>query len=249
MLIEVETHPVFARIQTIKHLHVFMEHHVFAVWDFMSLLKFLQNTLAPSTWPWIPPLHGNLVRLINEIVLGEECDLLPPSSDNASPPRCPPSYASHFDLYLRAMEEAGADTRPILTFIKRLKKDGLAAALTEPSVPEASRLFMKDTFALLESREPHRVAAAFAFGRENAIPRMFHSLLEKFGISAEGAPIFHYYLQRHMELDGEEHGPAALRLVTTLCEGKPVKAEEAQASARHALLSRRQLWENISGLL
>ncbi len=244
ILIEVETHPVFAKIQTVKQLHVFMEHHVFAVWDFMSLLKFLQNTLAPSTWPWLPPLHGNLVRLINEIVLAEECDQLPQtkSSSNAS-------YASHFNLYLQAMEEVGANTHPILAFIERLKVEGLVSALSNPIVPEASRMFMKDTFALLECREPHKIAAAFAFGRENVIPGMFHSLLEKFGISPDRAPIFHYYLQRHTELDGEEHGPAALRLVTTLCKDSPEKIEEATASAQKALLSRKQLLDSVNLLI
>jgi Protein of unknown function (DUF3050) len=238
-LSEVETHPIFARIQTMDQLRIFMEHHVFAVWDFMSLLKFLQSVLAPSTWPWIPRQHGNLVRLINEIVLGEECDLLPKSGDT------PSSYASHFDLYLIAMKEVGADTQPILSFIEQLKSQGLMAALAYPVVPEASCAFMKDTFALLEGLEPHKIAASFAFGRENVIPGMFHSLLKKLGIGPNQAPIFHYYLQRHAELDGEEHGPAALRLVATLCENHPVKLEEAVVSAQKSLQSRKQLWDSV----
>jgi len=240
---EVEKHPIFAQIKTLKHLSVFMEHHVFAVWDFMSLLKFLQNTLAPSTWPWFPRPHGNLVRLINEIVLGEECDQLPQSIQASA------SFASHFDLYLLAMKEIGADTRPILAFIKRIQADDLASALSDPIIPEASRIFMQDTFALLECGEAHKIAAAFAFGRENVIPGMFHSLLEKLGIRPTEAPIFYYYLQRHAELDGEEHGPAALRLVTTLCKESSTKIEEAFISAQKALQSRKQLWDGVLSLL
>ncbi len=216
-----------------------MEHHVFAVWDFMSLLKFLQGTLAPSTWPWIPPAQGNLVRLINEIVLGEECDQLPKFGD------APASYASHFDLYLLAMKEVGADTRPICSFLEQLKSKGLTAALAYPSVPAASRIFMEETFALLEEQQPHKIAASFAFGRENVIPGMFQSLLDQLGIDSHQAPIFHYYLQRHSELDGEEHGPAALRLVTTLCEDNSQKMEEAFTSAQKALHSRKQLWDSL----
>lgn len=244
-LFEVETHPVFARVHNLAHLRIFMEHHVFAVWDFMSLLKFLQNTLAPSTWPWLPRPHGNLVRLINEIVVGEECDLLPgPSAGGA-----PASYASHFDLYLLAMKEVGADTRPISIFIERVQQEGLMTALSDRVVPEASCAFMKETFRLLETHQPHRIAAAFAFGRENVIPGMFHSLLKKLGISRSEAPIFYYYLQRHAELDGDEHGPAALRLVATLCGEDASGIEEALASAKGALESRKQLWNDVLRLL
>jgi Protein of unknown function (DUF3050) len=48
---EVESHLVFGAVQTEAQLRTFMEHHVFPVWDFMSLLKFLQAELAPSAHP------------------------------------------------------------------------------------------------------------------------------------------------------------------------------------------------------
>ena len=235
----VESHPVFGAVQTEKQLCTFMEHHVFPVWDFMSLLKFLQAELAPATWPWMPRPHGDLVRLVNDIVTGEESDRLPKSHRDNS------THASHFDLYLMAMREVGADTTPIAAFLDIVRSRGLKAALEAPMVPEPSRAFMKDTFGLLKQGDAHRVAASFSFGRENVIPGMFNSLLTRLGIGEERAPIFHYYLKRHAELDGDEHGPAALRLVATLCGDDPAKLAEAVESAKEALASRVRLWDSV----
>ena len=235
----VETHPLFGVVQSEQQLRIFMEHHVFPVWDFMSLLKFLQAELAPASWPWMPRPHGDLVRLVNDIVVGEECDWLPKSHRKDS------SHASHFDLYLMAMGEVGADTGPITEFLDIVRTQGLDAALEAPIVPVPSRAFMRDTFALLKSGEAHRIAASFSFGRENVIPGMFNSLLAKLGIGEDRAPIFHYYLKRHAELDGDEHGPAALRLVATLCYNDPVKLDEAIHAAKAALASRSRFWDSV----
>jgi len=239
----IESHPVFGSVQSEAQLRTFMEYHVFPVWDFMSLLKFLQAELAPATWPWMPRPHGDLVRLINDIVTGEESDKLPKSHRSES------THASHFDLYLMAMREVGADTAPITEFLEVVRSQGLHAALEAPMVPEPSRAFMKDTFALLREGKAHSVAASFSFGRENVIPGMFNSLLAKLGIGEDRAPIFHYYLKRHAELDGDEHGPAALRLVATLCGDDPAKLTEAIEAAKAALASRARLWDRVQGTL
>ena len=239
----VASHPVFGDVRTVEQLRTFMEYHVFPVWDFMSLVKFLQAELAPTTWPWMPRPHGDLVRLINDIVTGEESDKLPKTHRSES------THASHFDLYLMAMREVGADTAPITAFLEVVRSHGLDAALEAPMVPEPSRAFMKATFALLKQGQAHRVAASFSFGRENVIPGMFNSLLDQLGIAEDRTPIFHYYLKRHAELDGDEHGPAALRLVATLCGDDPKKLEEAVESATAALASRSLLWESLRGEL
>lgn len=241
----VESHPLFGAVQTEAQLRTFMEHHVFPVWDFMSLLKFLQAELAPATWPWMPrPLaQGDLVRLINDIVTGEESDKLPKSHRSES------THASHFDLYLMAMREVGADTAPITGFLEIVRTQGLDAALEAPMVPEPSRAFMRDTFALLREGKAHCVAASFSFGRENVIPGMFNSLLAKLCIGEDRAPIFHYYLKRHAELDGDEHGPAALRLVATLCGEDPARLAEAVEAAKAALASRARLWDRVLATL
>jgi hypothetical protein len=239
----VETHRIFEEVQTETQLRIFMEHHVFPVWDFMSLLKFLQAELAPSTWPWMPRPHGDLVRLINDIVVGEESDKLPKSHRQ----EC--SHTSHFDLYLMAMHEVGADTAPINAFLDVVRSQGLEMALEASMIPQPSRAFMKDTFSMLLEGKAHKVAASFSFGRENVIPGMFNSLLAKLGIGEDRAPIFHYYLKRHAELDGDEHGPAALHLVATLCGEDVIKINEAIVAAKSALASRSLFWDRVSSTI
>ena len=147
------------------------------------------------------------------------------------------------------MREVGADTAPITAFLDIVRSQGLEAALNAPMVPEPTRAFMRDTFALLKQGESHRIAASFSFGRENVIPGMFNSLLARLGIGEDRAPIFHYYLKRHAELDGDEHGPAALRLVATLCGDDPKKLDEAVESAKAALASRARLWDRVQTAL
>ena len=50
----VETHSLWSVITTPEALRVFMEHHVYCVWDFMSLLKSLQRQLTSIAIPWQP---------------------------------------------------------------------------------------------------------------------------------------------------------------------------------------------------
>ncbi|MHC5538945.1 DUF3050 domain-containing protein, partial [Singulisphaera rosea] len=95
-------HPVYAGIDDIDGLRRFMEHHVFAVWDFMSLLKALQRRVCCVDVPWTPPANPAACRLVNQIVLGEESD-----EDEEGRP------SGHFELYRRAMQLCGAETGPI----------------------------------------------------------------------------------------------------------------------------------------
>jgi hypothetical protein len=145
--------------------------------------------------------------------------------------------------------EVGANTTPVTDFLEVVRSHGLDAALDAPMVPEPSRAFMRDTFAMLREGKAHNVAASFSFGRENVIPGMFNSLLAKLGIGEDRAPIFHYYLKRHAELDGDEHGPAALRLVATLCGDDPARLAEAVEAANAALASRARLWDRVLATL
>src|SRR6516165_9025103 len=98
-------HPLYAHVASVPDLRRFMEDHVFAVWDFMSLLKRLQQDMTCIRVPWFPADNAKAARLINDIVIGEETDVDPDGS-----------YVSHLTLYLRAMADIGASTRQCVKF-------------------------------------------------------------------------------------------------------------------------------------
>ena len=234
---KLESHQVFTNLNTLSELRLFMEHHVFAVWDFMSLLKKLQEIYVPHGSPWVPNPNGNVVRFINEIVMEEESDQSYGSKGE--------SYSSHFEIYLEAMKEVGASTNIIDSFLDQVRSDGIEKALNFNLVPEPSREFMGYTFDLINRGKGHEIAASFAIGRESIVPIMFKRILEKTNISAEEAPVFHYYLERHAHLDGEHHGPMALRLLDDLCTDNEQKEKEVILEVESSLEARIKLWDGV----
>ena len=231
---QLEDHPIYEAIATLDDLQRFMQHHVYSVWDFMSLVKYLQGVVAPTGAPWVPLGDASVRRFINEIVLEEECD---ETADGA--------YSSHFELYQTAMQEVGAETESLTEFIACVQTEGIHAALALPCVPEASRQFTTQTFAFIEEGAPHKIAAAFALGREHIIPDMFRSILKRSGVTETEAPVFHYYLNRHIDLDGDFHAPLSLRLLNGLCADDETKIQEAIAAAQSAVQARLQLWDGV----
>lgn len=236
---ELETHPVFAEIVHVEALCSFMEVHVFAVWDFMSLAKRLQRDLTCVELPWMPPANPVAARLINDIVLAEESDV-----DADGHP------ASHLDLYLKAMRDVGASTDRFEHFMRELRAGaGLSAALATAEVPQFVRDFVEHTLGTCLHGSTLETMASFFYGRENVIPDMFQSLLDHWGLSEGQAPGFVYYLQRHIELDGDSHGPAASRMIAAELEKRPEALQEARDAARGALQARRALWDGAAALL
>ena len=228
-----ETHPVCAALKEREHLQAFMQIHVFAVWDFMSLVKRLQNELTCTQVPWMPPSNPEAARLINDIVLGEESDI---GADGRP--------ASHLDLYLGAMREVGADTRVFERFMDALR-DGemVSQALADDDIPWFVREFVSRTLDTALNGSRLQVMASFLYGRENVIPTMFQGLLDSWSLKPAEAPRFVYYLERHIELDGDSHGPAAARLIGAELARNPHGLESARLAASEALHARHQLWD------
>lgn len=237
---ELAAHPVYEAVKDMDDLSIFMQHHIYSVWDFMSLVKYLQNEIAPARTPWVPHGDVQVQRFINDIVLEEESDEGLPLEDGST------TYTSHFKLYTLAMEEVrkGSSER-INTFVDKVISDSLQSALDTVPIPYSAKAFMLTTFNFIESDKPHVVAAAFALGREHIIPEMFRALLDKMQISREEAGVFHYYLDRHIELDGDHHGPMSLHMLDLLCEGDVVKIAEAQEAALHAIKARIRFWDGV----
>lgn len=237
---ELATHPVYAAVTDMNDLTIFMQHHIYSVWDFMSLVKYLQNQIAPAQTPWLPFGDAQVQRFINDIVLEEESDEGIPLEDGTT------TYTSHFNLYAQAMEEVKEGSSQLIReFVSAVASDSLDIAKETIQIPSAAKEFMEITFDFINSGKPHVVAAAFALGREHIIPEMFRALLDKMKISREQANVFHYYLDRHIELDGDHHGPMSLRMLDLLCEGNEAKIAEAEEAALNAIRARIKFWDGV----
>lgn len=227
-------HPIYRAVDTLPRLRRFMSHHVFAVWDFMCLAKRLQRDLTSLDRWWLPPAQPSLARFINSVVLGEESDVDPDGH-----------AASHFDLYLSAMEEIGAETAPARHFLMLLR-DGVDVqpGLTAVAVSPAVQRFVTHTLRTVDDGTTLEVLASFLYGREDLIPEMFSRLLPQWAESRQ-ARKFAYYVERHIELDGDEHGPAGERALEEMA-GHDEEAWQAAANAAGlAIGARIDLWNGV----
>tara|TARA_R110002096_G_scaffold16898_9_gene57973 strand:- start:99681 stop:100466 length:786 start_codon:yes stop_codon:yes gene_type:complete len=228
-------HPLYRSITDVDSVQRFMAFHVFAVWDFMSLLTSLQRSLTCTQVPWVPRRNAETARFINEIVLGEESD---ETFDGG--------YLSHYELYLLAMDEVGANTTPIQGFVERVRQTDNFDALLSRLAPEGGvYAFMNSTFSVIRGGA-HEVAASFLFGREDIIPDMFAEVLKQHHLyEDEKYRYFRLYLERHIEVDGDHHGPLARKMLISLCGDCEQKWAEAKLAAHAAIEARILLWDHI----
>ena len=235
---EILNHQLYSSMKSLSEVRVFMEHHIYAVWDFMSLLKALQQDLTSIKSAWTPTKDRSSRKLINEIVCAEESDV----DLNGNP-------ASHYELYLDAMRQAGAKTRPIIKFVQKLEEGFNQSEIVRFNISEADEdcmNFIRSTQKIIKRGKTHEIAAAFTFGREDLIPDMFTSLVKKlYEDHPSELSAFVYYLDRHIELDGDEHGPMALKMIHNLCQDDDIKWQEVEDASMEALRARLKLWDRI----
>lgn len=229
------THQLYHNINSIESLHIFMQHYIFAVWDFMSLLKALQQNLTCTTLPWMPVGNANTRYLINEIVTGEESDV-----DHTG------ERTSHFELYLEAMQQAGCDASAILSLFQQLSQQkDVNIALANADMPRPAHDFVKHTFEVIASNQSFLQAAVFTFGREDLIPGMFIEMVKKLNGQLLGKVEILYYLERHIEVDGDHHSRLAYQMTAELCGDDHSKWEQATVAIKQALQARVALWDGI----
>jgi hypothetical protein len=230
-------HEVYSKITSLEHLHLFMQHHVFAVWDFMSLLKILQKNLTCVNIPWVPVGDANTRYLINEIVTGEESDVDEQGNRH-----------SHFELYLMAMKQAGCSTEQMDEMLALiLGGSDVQNALNSCGAPDSVKSFVGNTFQVIGTDKAFLQAAVFTFGREDLIPQMFISFVNKLhDQTPEKISIFKYYLERHIEVDGDHHSHLAYEMTASLCGTDAAKWAEATNAVKSALQCRIQLWNAIA---
>lgn len=234
---QLKKHPLYAQLESVEDIKTFMESHVYAVWDFMSLLKALQQNLTCVGLPWHPESDTAVARFINEIVLEEETDF----NEKGEP-------KSHFEMYLDAMQEVHAATQKVCVILSSFTdlKD-ISNQIEAAELDQAEKNFLQFTFKVINTQQPHIIAAAFTFGREDVIPDMFLGIIEQSGEKgASNYKKLEYYLKRHIELDGDEHGPLALRMIKALCGSDGQKWNDVLAYSKQALQYRIELWDSIA---
>jgi hypothetical protein len=233
---EVINHELYLNIKNLEDLKVFMEYHVFAVWDFMSLLKSLQKNLTCTTIPWVPKSTGDIRYFINEVVIGEESDI---DINN--------KRKSHFEMYLDAMGQSEAKTEAIYNLIDSLNSFGrLDLALNTANAPQFIKDFVNYTFQIIKTKKLHVQAGVFTFGREDLIPDIFLSIIKDMPnhISSKVTK-FKYYLERHIEIDGDHHKHLAFQMTEELCGSDEEKWQEVETEIIKSLKIRKILWDGI----
>jgi len=230
-------HDLYKYIETPDDLRTFATHHVFAVWDFMSLAKALQQKLTNVNVPWTPRKNPEYTYLINEIVLSEESDL---NKDG--------KRQSRFEMYLQSMEDIEASTAEIHQFIEQIHHGtDVFLVISASDLPTFVKSFLIFTFNTIYNKDLHQVVSAFTFGREKLIPNMFTEVIGRIQESFPNDNIsnFKYYFERHIEIDANLHEPMALNLITNLCQNDATMWLEVEKTARKALKKRLKLWDGI----
>ncbi|HJN78533.1 MAG TPA: DUF3050 domain-containing protein [Flavobacteriaceae bacterium] len=233
---KLKNHNLYNIINTQEDLKIFCESHVFAVWDFMSLLKKLQIELTSINIPWMPSNNSEVSKLINEIVAGEETD---ETLDG--------SAISHYEMYINAINDIGVDTNLISNQISSLNDiNTIIDDINKLDIDDYIKEFLKFTFRIINNDKTHEIASAFTFGREDLIPDMFIPLLEKIN-SSDNTRIdkLIYYFKRHIEVDGDMHGPMAMKMLSFLCSDDETKINESLVASKDALKVRIALWDGI----
>lgn len=230
-------HSLYNKVKSVEDLHCFLENHVYAVWDFMSLLKALQSKLTCTTTPWFATTNPQTRYLINEIVVAEESDL---TIDG--------QRSSHYEMYIEAMKDCGASTTGIEHFLSEVNSlKNIFVAIKKSNLHPNIKAFLDFTFRVIEEGKSHEIAAAFTFGREDLIPSMFTAILKNFQANFPDTDLSKliYYFERHIELDADDHGPMAMKMITELCGTDAQKWSDVEEVSKMALEKRIGLWDAI----
>ena len=136
---QLREHGLYSLLESRSAVISFMQLHIYSVWDFMNLLKLLQANLTCLTLPWIPTESPQLARLINEIVLEEESDVIDGKA------------TSHFLYYHQALTLLDPSIKHVNKFLSDLNsgKD-YKQLISQPYIPTASQKFMNFCFRITE---------------------------------------------------------------------------------------------------
>ena len=111
-------------------------------------------------------------------------------------------------------------------------------ALVAASASQSIRHFVNRMINTVTNGSLYRVPGSFFHGREPIIPRMSEGLLRERHIDEDEAPVFVYYLKRHIELDGDNHGPAAKTIIKHVTQNRPNELRQLYLAALDAMNDR-----------
>ncbi len=228
------THPLFAKKLERKQVCIFMESHIFAVWGFMSILKSLQKKITPSNLPWIPNENtkNGLVNFINEIILCEESDYIEGIG-----------FISHFEIYLMAMKNMGASSDQLYRLTSRITDKGYDEKyLDYVNTTDEVKNFLKYDLDISMNGTLPEIVGAFTLGREKVIPNMFSYILPAIEESSSSHHLI-TYLKRHIDIDGDRHGPLSMKLLDVSCNKEQLNL--AYAAAIKSLDLRLLVWDKV----
>ncbi|EMR02057.1 DUF3050 domain-containing protein [Cesiribacter andamanensis] len=237
MRVRLLAHEIYQQFETLDDIREFMEHHVFAVWDNLSMLKALEASISSTTPSWTPSEEPQTNRIVNEMLVEEESD----SDGNGG-------YISHFELYRQAMHQAGAKTYLIDRLLVLLQQeDSLQAALDkEVSLPQSIKNYLLQNWAISHCGKAHKIAAAYFLGREDLVSELLHKLdTELIHHHQQDLALFREYLQRHTRIDQQERDQRISQVMTELCGEDEQKWQEAEEAAKAALEARYALWDGM----
>jgi len=231
---KITTHPLFESKLAPKQIRKFMESHIFAVWGFMSILKSLQKKITPNSLPWVPNENtkNGLINFVNEIILCEESDYI----DGIG-------YISHFEIYLLAMKSMGAKSDQLDLLISKITDKGYDEKFIDDINASAEvKSFLKNDLRVSMKGSLPEIVGAFTLGREKVIPNMFRYILPAINESSTSKYLI-TYLKRHIDIDGDRHGPLSMKLLNVSCNKEQLNL--AYTAAIKSLELRLLVWDRI----
>ncbi|AHM61687.1 hypothetical protein D770_17175 [Flammeovirgaceae bacterium 311] len=236
MRVRLLAHEIYVQLETLDDLREFMEHHIFAVWDNLSQLKALENAISSTNKFWIPSQDPVSNRIINEMLVEEESD----SDGNGG-------YISHFELYRKAMQQAGAKTYMIDRFLVLMQEEkDLEKALEKIRMPESIKNYLRLNWEICNNSKPHELAAAYFLGREDVVSELLHRL-DKYLLNfhQKDLALYRDYLMRHTKVNEKEQKQRLEAVMNELCGEDEQKWQEAEVAAKKALEARYTLWDGM----
>jgi len=233
---DVINHPMFKKLNNIYNIKKYSEFQIWCVWDFMSILKQVQNFIFCNDILWLPPENPNAGAAFYRLIESEETDLGFKGGDL--------NRASHFQSFRAAMQELNADTKNIDNFLELIKTGKtLPEALNKSGASPQTKSFLLTNNHLIK-QSPYNAIALITLTRENFLPAVFKSLLSYVNEN-EKIELFVWYHKRHIYLDSVLHGPLSIQIFNEYFTNKLLIKQSIIASIE-SLKARNELLNEIN---